>query len=41
MTMLALSRMHFPVTTLGPGNRIGIWVQGCTIRCPGCVSADT
>ena len=38
---LALSRVHFPVTTLGPGNRLGIWFQGCSIRCPGCISADT
>jgi anaerobic ribonucleoside-triphosphate reductase activating protein len=38
---LFLSRLHFPVTTLGLGRRIGIWFQGCTIRCPGCVSADT
>lgn len=36
-----LSRIHFPVTTLGYGRRIGIWLQGCTIRCPGCVSKDT
>lgn len=36
-----LSRLHFPVTTLGPGRRIGIWFQGCTIRCPGCISLDT
>lgn len=39
--MLELSRMHFPVTTLGPGNRIGIWFQGCSLRCPGCISVDT
>lgn len=38
---LRLSRVHFPVTTLGPGHRVGIWLQGCSIRCPGCVSADT
>lgn len=38
---LELSRLHFPITTLGPGRRIGIWFQGCSIRCPGCVSADT
>lgn len=38
---LSLSRMHFPITTLGPGRRIGIWFQGCSIRCPGCISADT
>lgn len=38
---IAISRLHFPVTTLGPGNRIGIWFQGCSIRCPGCISKDT
>ena len=41
MTTIALSRIHFPVTTLGPGRRIGIWMQGCSIRCPGCISMDT
>jgi anaerobic ribonucleoside-triphosphate reductase activating protein len=29
------------VTVLGPGRRIGIWVQGCSIGCPGCISRDT
>lgn len=38
---ISLSRAHFPVTTLGPGRRVGIWVQGCSIRCPGCISSDT
>jgi anaerobic ribonucleoside-triphosphate reductase activating protein len=38
---LAISRIHFPVTTLGPGRRVGIWFQGCSIRCPGCISIDT
>lgn len=38
---LALSRAHFPVTTLGPGRRLGVWFQGCSIRCPDCISADT
>ena len=41
MTTLNLSRLHYPVTTLGPGRRVGIWFQGCSIRCPGCVSVDT
>ena len=36
-----LSRVHFPVSTLGPGKRLCIWFQGCSIRCPGCVSIDT
>ncbi len=38
---LFLSRLHFPVTTLGPGRRVGIWFQGCSLHCPGCISADT
>jgi anaerobic ribonucleoside-triphosphate reductase activating protein len=38
---ISLSRIHFPVTALGPGRRLGIWFQGCSIRCPGCISGDT
>ncbi|WP_175849363.1 MULTISPECIES: 4Fe-4S single cluster domain-containing protein [Burkholderia cepacia complex] len=38
---IRISRLHFPVTALGPGQRIGIWFQGCSIRCPGCISMDT
>jgi len=38
---LSLNKAHFPVTVLGPGRRIGIWVQGCSIGCKGCVSRDT
>lgn len=38
---IGLSRLHFPVTTLGPGKRIGIWFQGCSIRCAGCLSPET
>lgn len=41
MTQIALSRLHFPITTLGPGRRIGLWFQGCSIQCPGCISRDT
>ncbi len=38
---LFLSRVHYPITALGPGRRIGVWFQGCSIRCAGCISADT
>ncbi|MDR1662351.1 MAG: radical SAM protein [Azoarcus sp.] len=40
-SFLALSRVHFPVSALGPGRRVGIWFQGCSRRCPGCISPDT
>ncbi|GAB1510356.1 4Fe-4S single cluster domain-containing protein [Actinophytocola sp. KF-1] len=39
--MLRVSRVHFPVTTLGPGSRLVIWVQGCPLACRGCMSRDT
>ena len=39
--MIAVNKAHFPVTVLGHGKRIGIWLQGCGIRCKGCVSRDT
>lgn len=38
---LEISRLHWPVTVLGHGQRVGIWFQGCKIRCPGCCSRDT
>lgn len=38
---IAVNRLHWPVTVLGPGRRVGIWMQGCSIGCPGCVSRDT
>lgn len=36
-----LNRVLAPVTTLGPGRRVGVWMQGCTLACPGCASVDT
>jgi anaerobic ribonucleoside-triphosphate reductase activating protein len=38
---LRIARIHFPVTALGPGQRLGIWVQGCELACPGCMSRET
>lgn len=31
----------YPVKTLGPGDRVGIWFQGCDIKCKGCMSKHT
>ncbi len=36
-----LARMHAPVSVLGPGRRVGIWLQGCSLGCRGCMSRDT
>ncbi len=38
---MRINKIHFPITTLGYGRRVGIWTQGCSIRCPGCISRDT
>lgn len=40
-TVALVNRLHHPVTALGPGARAGIWLQGCSIGCKGCASADT
>lgn len=38
--LLRVNRIQYPVRNLGPGRRIGVWVQGCSLRCRGCVSAS-
>lgn len=38
---LRISQTHFPVETLGPGRRLGIWTQGCGLACAGCMSRHT
>lgn len=38
---IRVNRVARPVTVLGPGRRLGLWVQGCRIHCPGCASEDT
>lgn len=38
--MLRLNQRVKGITTLGPGVRYGLWVQGCTRACPGCISPD-
>lgn len=36
-----VNRVLAPITVLGAGRRIGLWVQGCRLACPGCASVDT
>ncbi|MDR3255603.1 MAG: radical SAM protein [Synergistaceae bacterium] len=33
--------IHFPVRALGPGIRVGVWFQGCSLHCPGCVTPES
>jgi anaerobic ribonucleoside-triphosphate reductase activating protein len=39
--VLRISHTHYPVNALGPGDRLAVWVQGCTLSCKGCMSRDT
>ncbi|MCR4739474.1 MAG: radical SAM protein [Lachnospiraceae bacterium] len=35
-----IDRILFPVTSLGPGKRLVIWVSGCLRRCEGCANPE-
>ena len=37
---MQVERIIAGVTTLGPGERVCIWVNGCSRRCEGCVSPE-
>jgi anaerobic ribonucleoside-triphosphate reductase activating protein len=37
---LNLARLAYPVTALGPGRRAVLWVAGCPLQCPGCISPE-
>ncbi len=36
-----INLIHYPVYVLGVGKRVGVWFQGCKIRCKGCMSQYT
>ncbi len=38
---LLLAKVHYPVHSLGYGKRVGIWLQGCSVRCEGCLNRET
>lgn len=35
-----IDRILYPVTSLGPGKRIAIWVSGCSRHCAGCANPE-
>lgn len=37
---LSVARIYYPVKTLGPGRRVGIWTAGCSHKCRGCISPE-
>jgi anaerobic ribonucleoside-triphosphate reductase activating protein len=39
--VLRVSQVLGPITALGPGRRLGVWVQGCPLACTGCMSRHT
>ena len=36
-----INLIAYPLFTLGPLKRVGIWFQGCSIGCKGCISKHT
>ena len=40
MQELYIDRILYPVTALGPGRRIVLWVAGCGRRCKGCANPE-
>ncbi|MEI6412635.1 MAG: 4Fe-4S single cluster domain-containing protein [Pseudomonadota bacterium] len=36
--LLRLHSLAYPVTALGPGRRLALWVAGCRRRCQGCIT---
>lgn len=37
---MRVARILSPVHSLGPGERVCIWTQGCSKRCEGCISPE-
>lgn len=37
---MVIGRLLSPVHSLGPGERVCLWTQGCSKKCVGCISPD-
>ena len=37
---MQIDRLLYPVHSLGPGNRLAIWVKGCRKRCFNCANPE-
>ena len=37
---MQIGKMLFPITTLGPGRRVGVWLLGCNRGCRGCSNPE-
>ncbi len=40
MKKINIYGIAYPVTALGPGSRVVLWVCGCKKRCPACISPE-
>ena len=38
---ISVNLIYHPLYVLGSGRRVGIWFQGCSLRCSGCISKHT
>lgn len=38
---IRINLIHYPLYVLGEGKRVGIWVQGCSLGCKGCLAEHT
>lgn len=38
---ICVNLIHYPIYSLGIGKRVGMWLQGCTHRCSGCIATYT
>lgn len=37
---MKIARILYPVTVLGPGRRVGLWLSGCPHRCKNCCNPE-